>query len=1512
MNYLDSNRYLMIVGTRPFEGLKEYFNGVRVDGPSFYSPTKDPLEAADASEFLYKYMGILSIQVQQTLPVGEDQALWGIDNGVGGLTQDPDVGDYNITLLDQQSGNDLMQLYDLRTDDLSAEGFETPYGMLTTQAELMTASPWVNTIRSTSVPDIAHSNATYKAVVIGWDITQIEYLNEKINLIAEILKWFDWEINVGRDMAITKMQLSILTEVPDGSGGTTWTKSPIAEDNLPKYLDTILIEATVRNNGPAVESTSVMFYVTGPDGIELPVATGIPDPRTGSRESYDNPQDVGSIQGEGGEEEVFKLWLAVGVGTYTFRVVVDPYHLVSEISEENNDITYSTSTVTSFVTQNNILLVDDDSSSDNFATDGATQGNLVPREIDYSSDGGEPSEVIDEVLTNLGYDHEIHTVVQSYDTTDGWNYDSGLGILDLKRYNSILWITGDAGARAGVPERETLTNNDMEALMRYLDGDYAEAEYLPIDHHENVMFMGYGIFRDLFLHRAENITATVYVDDFIDEYIGADSTGTYTTEESAVLFGPTIGEYTEDIYVGIEYWPEHFTEIFDFTSIPIPTVQPAFHETKQGLLTYGIGDRTWYTTAIQHEMADTDNDNYFRTITHTWNSRFAQYDNIETSLHEIMYLSLHWFNTPEEKPELLSRNTKIQLSEANPVLGNSYLVEIEVVNLGGVPGGGTVRFMDGGTLVKSENIYLDPDVSTTLEAIWTPLYAGNRTLQVIIDLYDDYDEVFDVINNIPVHYEEVFFFWDDMESGDANWESDSTILLINGEGKLDYMEEPTFSDIQDEWADMEGFSQNNKVGNPYVEEMYESSNISYMMHEPNGEIRKPVDVTFVIDTSGSMGSNNKIQDARRAASTFVSQMTEHDRVAVYRFRNEDYSRDLDLTYMDAAGKATAQSVISGLGASGYTPLWDTTGAAIAYSYANVESGRTPAVISLTDGDDWGTNGRDTGSEAFAPGSEPGTRYDTHTWGLPTGLKWGDPTRSFDLNYGGSSSRDVQRYTNNGHSRPGRIRLRSGSETRTGLLEAPVYVFTIGLATQPHTSTYINGDTNPPTHPSRTSIPDLYQFTTEYDLWNVAQSSSFNGNGQGKYYYAPTSTELQAIYDDIFVEIQNLAQQATRSSTRAISATAEAHWSMDDGTGGTARDSENGHDASVGGGSWGSGQIGDCYEFDGSSTKMAVPSDPALNNPPLGILQRSISLWVKADDISSRQIVFKDGDDDDGMNLYIENDEIHFGFWSYTSSINIRETWMSAPFRDDTTWHHVSLVFDGQSATQAFYLDGVNVGTSAELGFIRGHSEEFNFGYTADDMRYDGAISSAPNHLDGRLDEIWVFNDPLTDLEVQELFEAGWEDTNGLRAEYYDGDYSSGGEQVAFNDLFTIQIDPNIDYNWGNDRPMTGMDSNDFSVRWTGYIEPRFSESYTFYSVTDDGVRVYIDNILAINDWDDQSPTEHSSLPISMKAGKRYQVVMEYYENGGGAVAELWWSSPSQAKAVIPNSQLFLHPGTDTG
>jgi hypothetical protein len=136
---------------------------------------------------------------------------------------------------------------------------------------------------------------------------------------------------------------------------------------------------------------------------------------------------------------------------------------------------------------------------------------------------------------------------------------------------------------------------------------------------------------------------------------------------------------------------------------------------------------------------------------------------------------------------------------------------------------------------------------------------------------------------------------------------------------------------------------------------------------------------------------------------------------------------------------------------------------------------------------------------------------------------------------------------------------------------------------------------------------------------------------------------------------------------------------------------------------------------------------------------------------------------------------------------------------------------------------------------------------------------------------------------------------GVKGQYYRG--------MNFENLVLTRIDPQIDFNWGDPGspdPVVGDDQ--FSARWTGEVEAGFTETYTFYGRADDGVRLWIGGQQLVDAWIDQGATEYSGT-IDLVEGNKYGVVMEYYENGGGAVAELRWSSPSTPKQFVPQAAL---------
>jgi hypothetical protein len=127
----------------------------------------------------------------------------------------------------------------------------------------------------------------------------------------------------------------------------------------------------------------------------------------------------------------------------------------------------------------------------------------------------------------------------------------------------------------------------------------------------------------------------------------------------------------------------------------------------------------------------------------------------------------------------------------------------------------------------------------------------------------------------------------------------------------------------------------------------------------------------------------------------------------------------------------------------------------------------------------------------------------------------------------------------------------------------------------------------------------------------------------------------------------------------------------------------------------------------------------------------------------------------------------------------------------------------------------------------------------------------------------------------------------VRGEYYQG--------RNFDRLITKHVTSVIDYNGGS--PAPGVGGEDFSVRWAGTVKPDKGGTYTFTTVSDDGVRLWIEGRKLIENWTDHGTTE-DSVTIELSAGREYAVNMEYYQGGGGAVARLLWSGPGVPRQPV--------------
>jgi len=118
-----------------------------------------------------------------------------------------------------------------------------------------------------------------------------------------------------------------------------------------------------------------------------------------------------------------------------------------------------------------------------------------------------------------------------------------------------------------------------------------------------------------------------------------------------------------------------------------------------------------------------------------------------------------------------------------------------------------------------------------------------------------------------------------------------------------------------------------------------------------------------------------------------------------------------------------------------------------------------------------------------------------------------------------------------------------------------------------------------------------------------------------------------------------------------------------------------------------------------------------------------------------------------------------------------------------------------------------------------------------------------------------------------------------RGEYFDNPDLVGAPVFVRNDSA-------IDFDFGNAGPGGGIPGTDFSVRWTS--SPYFDAgAYHFTTRSDDGVRLWIDNRLLIDQWHDANPTSYSG-DITLGAGNHF-VKLEFYQHGGNALATLDWA-----------------------
>jgi beta-glucosidase len=118
--------------------------------------------------------------------------------------------------------------------------------------------------------------------------------------------------------------------------------------------------------------------------------------------------------------------------------------------------------------------------------------------------------------------------------------------------------------------------------------------------------------------------------------------------------------------------------------------------------------------------------------------------------------------------------------------------------------------------------------------------------------------------------------------------------------------------------------------------------------------------------------------------------------------------------------------------------------------------------------------------------------------------------------------------------------------------------------------------------------------------------------------------------------------------------------------------------------------------------------------------------------------------------------------------------------------------------------------------------------------------------------------------------------HGLLAEYFNNMELRGRPIVSV-------VEPELSRAWDSG-------PENFSVRWTGSLRVPRSGRYNLAVRSDDGARLWVDGKNLIDDWADHGPVTHVKN-LALETGRAYDVRLEYYQHGGGAMVQFGWLKP---------------------
>ncbi|MEV6923359.1 PA14 domain-containing protein [Dactylosporangium sp. NPDC051485] len=221
----------------------------------------------------------------------------------------------------------------------------------------------------------------------------------------------------------------------------------------------------------------------------------------------------------------------------------------------------------------------------------------------------------------------------------------------------------------------------------------------------------------------------------------------------------------------------------------------------------------------------------------------------------------------------------------------------------------------------------------------------------------------------------------------------------------------------------------------------------------------------------------------------------------------------------------------------------------------------------------------------------------------------------------------------------------------------------------------------------------------------------------------------------------------------------------------------------------------------------------------------------------------------------------------------------------------TLTFQSSPPGLGLTLDGIPITTPYTVQGVRGFQRELAAPPLA--QASDGTVYHFTGWSDGK-----AIRHVITTPEADTTYTATYAPSGTFSAQYFSNPTLTGAPALT-------RQDPLIDFVWP-DEPGPGVSADQFSARWTK-SQYFAAARYKFTTVTDDGVRLFIDDKLVIDEWHDQSGVAHE-YTTDLTAGN-HAIKMEFYDDAVAAVAKLSWDSTTDQPNQAWAAQYWNTPGT---